>query len=452
VSPRAPNHCGRIVADRYLLGPIIGEGGFGRVYRGTDARLGAPVAVKVINPWWAQDDDWLQRFAEEARTAAQIGHPGVVRVTDTGTDPDVGPYTVSELVEGESLRMRLDRERGLDADEAVELISQAAQALGAAHDRRIVHRDVKPGNLLVGADGRVHVCDFGIARLQSGATRSSASHTIAGAPGYMAPEQVQGRAAGPAADQYSLAVVLYELLAGRLPFEADTPIAMGMAHINEPVPAPPARTPSHVARALRRALAKAPEERFSDIRAFAAAVHQPSPDATRSAFGRWRTAVTRRLGKTPDEATTAAPPIPQPKRRRRAVAASLLVTLLAAMFLIAGADRPASGQAAKAGGERGKAAKAQATSTATRTPTPKPPRKVKVPKLAGLPLADAKRVARQHDVAVDVRHEASRATTAGFVSSQIPAAGGASRNSRRCPSPCRPARRRPTFRDLLADR
>jgi serine/threonine-protein kinase len=414
-----------MVADRYLLGPIIGEGGFGRVYSAKDTRLGVDVAVKVIHPWFAQDEEWLQRFAEEARTAAKIGHPGVVRVTDTGTDADVGPYTVSELVDGESLHVRLDREGRLDADEAAELISQAAQALGAAHDRRIVHRDVKPGNLLVGTDGRVRVCDFGIARLQSGATRKSTTHTIAGTPGYMAPEQVQGKATGPAADQYALAVVLYELLAGRLPFEADSPIAMGMAHINEPVPSPPPSTPPHVARALRRALAKAPKDRFSDIRALAAAVHQPDPASTRSGFDRWRTAITRRLGRTPDEATTTALPVPQPNRRRRAVAASLLMTTLAAaalaaVFLLAGDDPPANGQAAREGGEATQTENAEPTKP---TPTPKPPRKVKVPKLAGLPLAEARRVARQRDVAVDVRREASRATTAGVVSSQTPVAG-----------------------------
>jgi Protein kinase domain len=118
VSPQAPDHRGRTIAGRYRLGAVIGEGGFGRVYRATDSRLGVQVAVKVISPWWAQDREWVERFAEEARTAAQIGHPGVVRVTDTGIDPEVGPYTVSELVEGESLRERLDRDRCLDADEA----------------------------------------------------------------------------------------------------------------------------------------------------------------------------------------------------------------------------------------------------------------------------------------------------------------------------------------------
>src|SRR3954470_3096718 len=102
--PKVPDHTGRLVARRYRLAAIIGEGGFGRVYRAVDERLGAPVAIKIINPWWAEDPEWVQRFAQEARTAAAIGHPGVVRVTDAGVDPDLGPYTAAELVDGESLR------------------------------------------------------------------------------------------------------------------------------------------------------------------------------------------------------------------------------------------------------------------------------------------------------------------------------------------------------------
>ena len=262
--PQAPEHVGKLVARRYRLIEVVGEGGFGRVYRATDERLSLDVAVKIISPWWAQDPDWVERFAQEARTTAKITHPGVVRVTDTGTDRRVGPYTVAELVDGASLREIIDRRGVLATDEAVDIVAQAADALAAAHDLGIVHRDVKPSNLLIDRAGQVRVCDFGIARLQSGATRSSASHTLVGTPVYMAPEQARGRATGPAADQYALGIVLFELLAGKVPFDADTPVAIAMAHISDEAPALPSAVPAGVAATVARTLAKDPADRFAD--------------------------------------------------------------------------------------------------------------------------------------------------------------------------------------------
>ena len=263
--PIAPNHTGRLVAGRYHLEAIIGEGGFGRVYRAVDERLATNVAVKVIHPWWAQDPEWAERFAREARIAAQINHPGVVRVTDAARDPVVGAYVVAELVDGESVRALLQHKGSIAPDRAAQLVAEAAAALGAAHGRGVVHRDVKPENLLIDRDGHLRVCDFGIARLQSGLTTTSAAHTRAGTWEYMAPEQALGKA-GPAADQYALGVTLFEILVGRRPFLGDIPIP------DRRVPELPAVVPQYLCRVVSRALATDPADRFPDMRALADAL------------------------------------------------------------------------------------------------------------------------------------------------------------------------------------
>ncbi len=169
---------------------MIGEGTFGRVYRGRDRRLARQVAVKVIKPWWAEDPDWVQSFEREAQLLASISDPGIVQIFDVGSAPE-GLYYVAELVAGESLAHRL-LAGPLDPAAAVDIAEQLSRALARAHAQRVVHRDVKPANVLLSPDGRVKVGDFGVARLAEGSS-DGVGATIVGTPRYMAPEQARGR-------------------------------------------------------------------------------------------------------------------------------------------------------------------------------------------------------------------------------------------------------------------
>src|SRR5581483_8112208 len=188
--PYAPDLSGYALDGRYELHAVIGEGAFGRVYSGRDRRLERQVAIKLIKPWWAEDPEWVRSFEREAQLLARVSDPGIVQIFDVGHAPE-GLYYVSELVEGESLAVRL-RHGPLPAWEAAGIAEQLCRALGRAHAQSVVHRDVKPANILLSTDGQVKVGDFGVARLAEGST-DGASATIVGTPRYMAPEQAQGQ-------------------------------------------------------------------------------------------------------------------------------------------------------------------------------------------------------------------------------------------------------------------
>ncbi len=267
--PRAPDLAGRALDDRYELHEMLGEGAFGRVYRGMDRRLGRAVAVKVIKPWWAEDSAWVERFEREARLLARVNDPGVVQIFDIG-HAEEGPYYVAELVEGESLAERL-RSGPLSPEEARSVAEQLCRSLASAHREGVVHCDVKPANVLLGADGSVKVGDFGIARLAEG-TSQVPSPTIAGTPRYMSPEQARGRPPTAATDVYSVGVVLYEMLAGRPPFEDGSPVELGLRHLEDPPPPLPPTVPSRLDEVVQRALAKDPSERYPDAGAMADAL------------------------------------------------------------------------------------------------------------------------------------------------------------------------------------
>ena len=211
---RAPDLSGIALDGRYELHALIGEGTFGRVYRGRDRRLARNVAVKVIKPWWAEDPEWVRSFEREVQLLASVNDPGIVQIFDVGSAPE-GLYYVSELVDGVSLSKRL-KEGPLGPVEACEIAEQLADALAAAHAQRVVHRDIKPANVLITSGARVKVGDFGIARLFEENAEGSA--TIVGTPTYMAPEQAHGRLGSPATDVYCAGIVLYEMLAGHPPF------------------------------------------------------------------------------------------------------------------------------------------------------------------------------------------------------------------------------------------
>ncbi len=266
---RTPDLCGRALDGRYELRVLIGEGAFGRVYRGVDLRLERPVAVKVIKPWWAEDSAWVERFQREAQMLARVSDPGIVQIYDIG-HAEEGPYYVAELVDGASLAERL-RDGPLPWTEALEVAARLCTALASAHAQRIVHCDVKPANVLLGLDGKVKVGDFGVARLAEGTSQAPAA-TIAGTPRYMSPEQARGRPTSPATDVYSAGVVLYEMLAGKPPFEHGSVVELGLRHVQDEPPALPATVPEGLRAVVDRALAKAPSERYRDGAAMASAL------------------------------------------------------------------------------------------------------------------------------------------------------------------------------------
>jgi eukaryotic-like serine/threonine-protein kinase len=278
--PLAPNLAGCALDHRYELHDVLGEGAFGRVYRGLDRRLGREVAVKVIKPWWAEDGAWVERFQREAQLLARISDPGVVQIFDVG-HAEEGPYYVAELVDGESLADRL-RDGPLAAEEARTIAEQLCRALASAHRDGVVHCDIKPANVLLGVDGKVKVGDFGVARLAAG-TSQAPSATIAGTPRYMSPEQARGRPTTPATDVYSAGVVLYEMLAGRPPFVGGSPVELGLRHLQDPPPPLEEAVSPRLREVVGRALAKDPGARYPDGEAMAEALHKARPRGARRA-------------------------------------------------------------------------------------------------------------------------------------------------------------------------
>ncbi|ABD13781.1 hypothetical protein ThrDRAFT_03983 [Frankia casuarinae] len=261
-----------VLDNRYRLNGRIAAGGMGEVWRGLDLTLGRPVAVKLLRPEYASDESFLVRFRGEARHAARLSHPGVASVYDYGevatADDYPTAYLVMELVEGEPLSAALHREKRLSPERTLDILGQAADALQAAHALGVVHRDVKPGNLLLRPDGAVKVTDFGIARAVDAAPLT-ATGIMMGTAYYVSPEQASGRPVTPASDVYSLGVVAYECLAGRRPFDDRNPIVVVMAHQQDTPPPLPTDIPYQVRALVDSAMAKDPARRPSSAGAFA---------------------------------------------------------------------------------------------------------------------------------------------------------------------------------------
>ena len=260
MSDEGPHERFADAAERYRLDSRIATGGMGEVWRATDTRLGRTVAVKLLKDEYADDATFRTRFTSEAQHAAALHHPGVAAVYDYGGS-DATPYLVMELVDGQPLSALIAPDRPMDPEVVRDLMAQAADAIGAAHAAGIVHRDVKPANLLVTPDRRVKITDFGIARAAEGMALTQTGQVM-GTPQYLSPEQAQGGTATPASDVYSLGVVAFECLAGRRPFVGETPVATALAHLREPVPDLPPEIPSDLAAVVRRAMAKDPADRF----------------------------------------------------------------------------------------------------------------------------------------------------------------------------------------------
>ena len=261
-----------LLAGRYRLTDRIAAGGMGEVWRGRDELLNRTVAVKLLPTGRAGDEAFLARFRAEARYAASLSHPGIARVYDYGESPDFGgAYLIMELVDGDPLSAILARLGRLSPDATLDIVSQAARALDAAHQAGIVHRDIKPGNLLVAADGTTKITDFGIATALRAAQAAHLTETgmVMGTAMYVSPEQATGAPVNEASDIYSLGVVAYECLVGHPPFTAREPLAIAFAHKHEPVPALPPDVPPAVSDLVYHMLAKIPEDRPANVRAVA---------------------------------------------------------------------------------------------------------------------------------------------------------------------------------------
>ena len=253
---------GRVLADRYELGRLLGRGGMAEVYAAHDRLLDREVAVKVLRERFREDAAFTARFQDEARHVARLKHPNLVVVHDTGTEAGQ-PFIVMERIHGRTLAQAIDA-GGLLEDRALEVVADACAALGYAHDHGLVHRDVKPGNVMLGEDGAVKVTDFGIARAISEET-VTATAAVLGTAAYLSPEQAQGRRVDARSDLYAAGVVLYELLTGQVPFTGETPVAVALQHVRA-TPTPPRELVPGVSRHAEtialRLLAKDPDRRY----------------------------------------------------------------------------------------------------------------------------------------------------------------------------------------------
>ncbi|MEY9876360.1 serine/threonine protein kinase [Streptacidiphilus sp. MAP12-33] len=305
---------GTVLGGRYTLTRRVGGGAMGDVWRADDRVLERQVAVKILLPTLLEDESFAARFRREAKVLAGLDHPGIVRVHDYGEEEvDAGTqvaYIVMEFVAGKPLDVVL-RERGpLPSTEALGIAAQALDALHAAHRRGVVHRDVKPANLMVGEDGRVTVTDFGIARALS-ATKLTAAHEVLGTALYIAPESAEGIATVPASDLYSLGVVLHEMLTGECPFTGETLLEIILKHIREPAPELPEGFPAPVRALVARALEKRPEDRHPSAAAMSDAVRRASDPGSAVALRPTSTLALRatspRPSSTPDPGIIAGP-------------------------------------------------------------------------------------------------------------------------------------------------
>jgi eukaryotic-like serine/threonine-protein kinase len=307
------------------LEKLVGSGGMSNVFRAHDRLLERTVALKILHEQFTRDDDYVERFRREARAVAKLAHPNIVTVIDRG-EQEGRQFIVFEYVDGQNLK-ELTRDGPLEVREAIGLTLQVARALSFAHERGLVHRDVKPQNVLLNEDGQAKVTDFGIARSLDvqGVTHTG---TVLGTSDYIAPEQARGQRVDPKTDIYSLGAVLYELLVGEVPFSGDNFVAVAMRHVSEPAPSVLEHRPDCPPRldfAIQRAMAKDPDDRFASMDDFAAEL-----ETCRSELD----------GRGDEGATMIVPPARSPRaarRRARRLPVTPLLIVLAGALLAVGA-------------------------------------------------------------------------------------------------------------------
>ncbi|MFG1866458.1 serine/threonine-protein kinase [Micromonospora arborensis] len=329
-----------VLSGRYRLDERVATGGMGDVWRGSDLILGRQVAVKVLLPALVSDPDFIARFRAEARIMAALRHPGIVQVFDCGADdlPDGGraDYLVMEFVAGEPLSKRIETAGRLDVAETMSVVAQAAAALNAAHRGGIVHRDVKPSNLLVHEDGTVVLVDFGVAR-STDITSITSTNAVPGTALYMAPEQAAGRPVSGATDIYALGAVTYCCLTGSPPFTGDNPLQVAVRHLDDEPPELPNEIPEAVRALVSRALAKDPADRFTSGAAMAEAariaVTGGEPPTAMAAAVPLRDAGPGTRTDVPAGAAVASGPEAGPRRRRGPLVGAAVAVLVALVGL-----------------------------------------------------------------------------------------------------------------------
>ena len=348
-----------VLPTRFRDARRLGRGGMGDILLATDTVLEREVVVKLLAERFAEDESIRRRFTREGLAAARLSSaPNTVTIFDVGEAEGGRPFIVMEYLQGGSLEERL-LPGPVEPALALEWLAQAAQALDAAHDSGVVHRDVKPANLLLDADGVVHVADFGVASA-TGLDSLTATGTVLGTAGYLSPEQAQGESAGPASDRYALGVVAFELLTGKRPFERDTTAAEAAAHVHDPVPSAhelKASLPPLVDRTFRQALAKSPDARFHSAGAFV--------DALRHVLATPRTAATVRVPAFGSRSPRRAPAIVA------VLASAAIVGALLAAALAGGDDTPNLASTVTVEGER--VTVTETTETTAPPPPPPPP-------------------------------------------------------------------------------
>lgn len=387
----------RVLGERYEVLGLLGEGGMALVYRGRRVEDDRPVAIKILRDQYAHNAEFVARFEREAQAVAQLSHPHMVQVYDHGRDGDVH-FIVMEFVPGQDLKSVLRRSGALEEAQARQIAAQVCEVLEYAHEKGIVHRDIKPQNILMTTDDQVKVTDFGIARALASATITETG-TVLGSVQYLSPEQARGFGVGQSADLYSLGVVLYEVLTGRLPFDGDAPITIALQHMHEPPP-PPRRDGAPLSPTMEgiilKALAKDPDDRYRSARGMR--------DDLLGRTEHWRerpravesTAVVRRP--TPDGGTGTA----APARRARPTPPPAPVLAGALLLLVFG----------------GLAVGWQELNAYLNVP------EVPVPNLVGRTLTDAESIARRSHLGVQVtQQQHSRTVSVGSVVEQDPSAG-----------------------------
>ena len=407
-----------LLAGRYRLLERIAAGGMGEVWRAQDTLIDRLVAVKTLKPEFVGDEDFRARFRAEAKHAGRLTHSGIASVHDFGESPE-SAWLVMELVDGEPLSSLLRREGALSVDRTLDLVTQAGDALHAAHLGGVVHRDVKPGNLLVRPDGVLKVTDFGIASATD-AVPLTQTGLVVGTAYYLSPEQAAGQHGSPQSDVYSLGVVAYECLTGARPFPGDSPVAVAIAHLREPPPPLPETVPAPVRALVERAMAKDPADRF--------------PDAATMADEAERL---RGLDTGRDGGLAALPVAPPVAARAEGAADPLPDSALAATGLLQQADRPVPGGRARSSRRIVSAAAALlavlavglGVRSALEEPAPLPaaaPASATVPQIeVGTPEDRASAAVTAAGLSPTRRTDTSRTVPAGGVLAVEPAAGTA---------------------------